>query len=314
MTDTSPNAMHGDIRAVDSARDLAASLPQRSPFREFLKALLVQPSGLIGFLVTLAICLAATFAPWVALWNPLETHYMDALVGPNATYWLGTDELGRDVFSRIIYGARPSLSVAAIAVLSGGSVGIALGVMSGYYRGWLETVLMRLCDIAFAFPLIIIGVCTVIVLGPSNFSVGIAVGIGVAPTFARLARAKVLESMEREYVMAARGMGATDLFIMTRHILPNIAAPLIVQLATAVYGAVIIASALDFLGMGAQPPAPSWGNMLQGGRLYLSQAPIYALAPGVALTVFVVGINLFAAALTNALDPRIRTEILEGRL
>lgn len=290
-----------------------SSLDKRSPFREFMRALVIQPSGAIGFAVTALIVLAAIFAPWVAPMNPLETHYMDALAPPGGAYLLGTDDLGRDVLSRIIYGARPSLSVAAIAVLSGGSVGIALGVVAGYYRGWLDGLLMRICDIAFAFPLIIIGVCTVIVLGPSNFSVGIAVGIGVAPSFARLARAKVLESMQREYVMAARGMGAGDLFIMTRHILPNIAAPLIVQLATATYGAVIIASALDFLGMGAQPPAPSWGNMMQGSRLYLSQAPLFALTPGIALTVFVIGINLFAAALTNALDPRIRTEILRGR-
>lgn len=291
----------------------ASLIPHRSPGREFLRALLVQPAGLVGLVVTLAIVLTAIFAPLVAPMSPLETHYLDALAPPSATYLLGTDDLGRDVLSRLIYGARPSLSVALTAVLSGGSIGIALGVVSGYYRGWIEALVMRTCDIAFAFPLILIGVCTVIIIGPSSFSAGIAVGIGVAPTFARLARAGVLEEMERDYVLASRGMGASDLFIVVRHILPNIAAPLVVQLATAVSAAVIIAAALDFLGMGAQPPLPSWGNMLQGSRLYLAQAPYYALAPGIALTIFVIGINLFAAALTNALDPRIRTQILQGR-
>ena len=179
--------------------------------------------------------------------------------------------------------------------------------------GVMEAVVMRACDITFAFRLILIGVCIVIILGPSIYSVGIAVGIGVLPMFARLARAEVLEEMERDYVKASRGMGGTDLFIVLRHIIPNIAATMVVQLASAVSGAVLIASALDFLGMGTQPPLPSWGNMLQASRLYLSQSPTYALAPGIALTVFVIGINVFAAALTNALDPRIRTEILMER-
>jgi len=280
---------------------------------EIVTALLVQPSGIVGLAITVVIVLVALFAPWIAPWPPLETHAMDALAGPSSTYWLGTDETGRDVFSRLIYGTQPSLTVAITAVLSGGSVGIALGIMAGYYRGVLEAVVMRACDIAFAFPLILIGVCIVIILGPSIYSVGIAVGIGVLPMFARLARAEVLEEMERDYVKASRGMGGTDLFIVLRHIIPNIAATMVVQLASAVSGAVLIASALDFLGMGTQPPLPSWGNMLQASRLYLSQSPTYALAPGIALTVFVIGINVFAAALTNALDPRIRTEILRER-
>lgn len=291
----------------------ATTAPRRNVVGEFWTALLVQPSGSIGLGITVLIALAAIFAPWIAPWPPLETHYADALAAPSAKYWLGTDDVGRDVFSRVIFGTRPSLLVAITAVLSGGSVGIALGIAAGYYRGIIDMLVMRFCDVAFAFPLILIGVCTVIVLGPSIFSVGFAVGIGIMPSFARLARAEVLEEMERDYVKASRGMGASDLYIVARHLLPNISATVVVQLATAVSGAVIIASALDFLGIGTQPPMPSWGNMLQASRLYLAQSPSYALAPGVALTVFVIGINMFAAALTNALDPRIRTEILKGR-
>ncbi len=286
---------------------------RRPVFREVMRSLLMQPSGSVGLTITVIIVLVAILAPLIAPWPPLETHYTEALVGPSAKYWLGTDEVGRDVLSRIIYGTQPSLTVALTAVLSGGLIGIILGIASGYYRGWFDALVMRICDIAFAFPLILIGICTVIILGPSIVSVGIAVGIGVLPSFARLARAEVLEEMDRDFVKASRGMGGSDVFIVIRHIIPNIAATLVVQLAGAVSGAVVIASALDFLGIGTQPPMPSWGNMLQASRLYLNQNPSYALAPGVALTIFVIGINILAAALTNSLDPRIRTEILKGR-
>lgn len=300
-------------RPPSSPQPSARAATKRSVPREVLRALLVQPAGLFGLSVTVLIWLMAACAGWIAPMDPLETHYMDALRAPGGGYLLGTDEVGRDVLSRLIFGARPSLGVALTAVLSGGLIGITLGLASGYYRGMLETLLMRACDIAFAFPLILIGICTVIILGPSTVSVGVAVGIGVAPMFARLARAEVLKEMERDYVHASRGMGARDIYILGRHILPNISAPLVVQIANAVSGAVIIASALDFLGMGTQPPTPSWGNMLQSSRLYLAQAPVYALSPGVALTIYVMGINLLAAALTNALDPKIRTDVLRGK-
>ena len=298
------------MSAVENAPPFVS---RRRVSREVMQSILAQPSGSVGLVITTVIVLMAVLAPWIAPWPPLETHYMEALSGPNAKYWLGTDEVGRDVLSRIIFGTQPSLAVALTAVMSGGTIGIVLGIAAGYYRGWFDALVMRICDIAFAFPLILIGICTVIILGPSIVSVGIAVGIGVMPSFARLARAEVLEEMDRDFVKASRGMGGTDVFIVIRHIIPNIAATLVVQLASAVSGAVVIASALDFLGIGTQPPMPSWGNMLQASRLYLNQNPSYALAPGVALTIFVIGINIFAAALTNALDPRIRTEILKGR-
>jgi ABC-type dipeptide/oligopeptide/nickel transport system permease subunit len=298
------------MSAVENAPPFVS---RRRVSREVMQSILAQPSGSVGLVITTLIVLVAVLAPWIAPWPPLETHYMEALSGPTAKYWLGTDEVGRDVLSRIIFGTQPSLAVALTAVMSGGTIGIVLGIAAGYYRGWFDALVMRICDIAFAFPLILIGICTVIILGPSIVSVGIAVGIGVMPSFARLARAEVLEEMDRDFVKASRGMGGTDVFIVIRHIIPNIAATLVVQLASAVSGAVVIASALDFLGIGTQPPMPSWGNMLQASRLYLNQNPSYALAPGIALTIFVIGINILAAALTNALDPRIRTEILKGR-
>ena len=171
---------------------------------------------------------------------------------------------------------------------------------------------MRVCDVVFAFPAVLVGIFAVVVLGPGVVPVAMAVGIASVPMFARLARAEVLEEMSHDFVRASRGMGATDRFVVVRHVLPNISTTLLVQAAAAVSAAVVLATALDFLGLGTQPPNPSWGAMLQSSRLYLPVAPVYAIAPGVVITVFVLSINLLAAALTNALDPRIRTKLLKA--
>jgi peptide/nickel transport system permease protein len=203
--------------------------------------------------------------------------------------------------------------VGTLAVLIGGLLGIGLGIAAGYYRGPLEAAIMRVFDVLFAFPLILVGVCAVVVLGPGPLSVALAVGIGATPMFARLARAETLEEMSRDFVKASRGMGGSDVWIMQRHVLPNITASIVVQMATAVSAAVVLASALDFLGLGAKKPDPSWGTMLQESRAYLSVAPPFALAPGIALTAFVIAVNMAAAARTNALNPRIRTKLLRRR-
>lgn len=275
-----------------------------------LSALLRQPAGLAGSILMAVFLLVALAAPYLAPFPPFETHVLDALNQPDATYLLGSDELGRDVLSRLIYGARPTIIVSFLSALGGGLIGAAAGIAAGYYRGYVDAGLMRISDALFAFPLILIGICTVVVLGSGQLQVGIALGIGITPAFARLARAEVLREMQRDFIFAARGMGAGDRWIVFRHILPNIGTTLVVQMATAASVSAVLASALDFLGLGTQPPDPSWGNMLQASRLYLAQAPIYALAPGILLTVFVVAINLVAAALTNALNPRTRTRIL----
>ncbi|QSE89805.1 ABC transporter permease [Rhodococcus pseudokoreensis] len=287
--------------------------PRRRVGRETLKALLRQPAGAIGAVLTVFFVVIALFAPWLAPHPPLLVDPFQALAGPSGAHWLGTDDLGRDVLSRLLYGVRPALIVGTVAVLVGGSIGIILGVLAGYYRGTFEAAVMRLCDIVFAFPLVLVGVCTVVILGPGVLSVGLAVGIGTMPLFARLARAETFEETSRDYIQASRGMGANTSWIVGRQILPNIAASMVVQMATAISVSVVIASSLDFLGLGTQPPAPSWGNMLQESRSYLAVAPVFAIAPGLILTVFVLAVNMLAAGLTNALDPRIRTKLVGQR-
>jgi peptide/nickel transport system permease protein len=288
-------------------------IPPSRTAREILLALIRQPAGIIGGTIILAVVVMAVFAPLLAPYSPTATDPSLVLAGPGHGHLLGTDDAGRDVLSRIIYGTRPALLVATLAVLVGGILGIGLGVIAGYTRGIVESVIMRICDVAFAFPLILIGICAVTVLGPGTFPVGLAVGIGVSPMFIRLARAEVLKQTSLDYLTAARGMGGTSRWIVRRHVFPNITTTMVVQLATTMSLAVVMASALDFLGLGTQPPTPSWGNMLQESRQYLSQAPLFAISPGVVLTVFVLAINLFAAALTNALNPRLRTRILRTR-
>lgn len=282
-------------------------------FKDVAIGVLRQPAGTLGLVVVLIVVLVAVLAPVLAPYSPTATDTNSILAGPGNGHLLGTDDAGRDVLSRLMFGAQPALIVGTVAVIVGGMVGILLGVLAGYYRGLIESVIMRLCDVAFAFPLILIGICAVVVLGPGVVPVGLAVGIGVAPMFARLARAEVLEEMSRDYVKASRGMGATAFWVVVRHVVPNIATTMVVQMATAISSAIVIASALDFLGMGTQPPAASWGNMLQASRQYLANNPVFAISPGVVLTIFVLGVNLFAAALTNALNPRIRTKILRTR-
>jgi peptide/nickel transport system permease protein len=281
---------------------------------EVATALIKQPAGQVGLAITLLIVLSALAAPILPIPDPIVADPSNPLASPDGVNWLGTDEVGRDVLSRLIFGARPALAVGTLAVIVGGLLGIALGISAGYYRGPIESVVMRVFDVLFAFPLVLVGVCAVVVLGPGVLSVGLAVGIGATPMFARLARAETLEEMSRDFVKASRGMGGNDLWIMLRHILPNITASIIVQMATAISAAVVLASALDFLGLGTRKPDPSWGTMLQDSRAYLDMAPTFALAPGLALTAFVIAVNMVAAALTNALNPRIRTKLLRGRL
>jgi len=302
------------------ARTDAATYPagaglgrRRSTALEVMSALLKQPAGQVGLAVIVLVVGGAIAAPVLHLQDPIQANPSNPMASPDGTNWLGTDEVGRDVLSRLVYGARPALAVGTLAVLVGGLLGVGLGIAAGYYRGPVEAFVMRVFDVLFAFPLILLGVCAVVVLGPGVLSVALAVGIGVTPMFARLARAETLEEMSRDFVRAARGMGGGDLWIMLRHILPNITASMVVQMATAISAAVVLASALDFLGLGTSKPDPSWGTMLQESRAYLAVSPTFALAPGVVLTVFVIAVNMAAAALTNALDPRIRTKLLRGR-
>jgi ABC-type dipeptide/oligopeptide/nickel transport system permease subunit len=262
------------------------------------------PMGAYGLATLVLMVLLAILAPVVAPYSPIEQHPGLELRPPGSQFLLGTDDLGRDLLSRILYGARVSFIVGVIATGLGATVGISTGLLAGYLGGWVDSVIMRCYDALLAFPGIIIGIAVISILQPSTVNVAYALAIGGMPFFARLMRSCVLSERERDYVYAARCIGARDGRIMFLHVLPNTLAPLLVQLSLAMGFAVLAEAGLSFLGLGTQPPDPSWGSMLNDSRAYLREAPWYGLWPGVALTVLLVGLNYLSDALRDALDPR----------
>jgi len=226
------------------------------------------------------------------------------LLGPNSGFWLGTDELGRDLLSRVIYGARPSLIVALMVVVIGGGLGILAGLAAGYFGGWVNALIMRLFDALFAFPPILLGFVIIAALGPGTTQVAYAIALAVVPTLGRVARSLVLKERHRDYVLAARCTGAGSARVMFLHVLPNAISPMIVNLALIMGFSVLAEASLAFLGLGTQPPLPSWGAMLNESRAYLRNDPWMAICPGVVLALLLLGLNYLADALREAFDPR----------
>ncbi|MCC6174828.1 MAG: ABC transporter permease [Chloroflexi bacterium] len=264
-----------------------------------------QPIGALGAMVVAIVVLMAALAPVIAPYEPTE-QTTRRLTAPNAQYLLGADEFGRDVLSRLVYGARISLYVGMVSVAIALVVGGVLGLVAGYYRGWPDALLMRLVDIMLAFPGIILAIVMVGMLGPGLNSSLVALGVVYAPTFARLARASTMVVSREEYATAARALGAGDRRILGRHIAPNILAPLITQASLAFSTAILAEAALSFLGLGTQPPEPSWGLMLGSGRKFMEVAPWLAVYPGLAIMLAVLGFNLLGDGLRDVLDPRAR--------
>ncbi len=264
------------------------------------------PIGFLGAAIVVLVVLLAMSADLITPYDPVW-QIDERLTPPNADYILGLDEFGRDVFSRIIYGARVSLYAGIVSVIAIAlPIGSVLGVLAGYFRGWIDTLLSRLVDIMFAFPALLLAITIVGVLGPSLTNTMIAIGIVYAPTFARIARGSTLGVANLDYITASRTIGAGSQRIIVRHVLPNIAAPLIVQTTLALSTAILIEATLSFLGLGTQPPMPSWGTMLGTGRRYMELAPWVAIYPGVAIMIAVLGFNLAGDGLRDALDPRLR--------
>lgn len=263
--------------------------------------------GLLGMGVVLALAVVALLAPLIAPYGPNDQNYGELLQPPGAGHWMGTDELGRDVLSRVLYGARISLLAGAISVAVALGFGLPIGLCSGYYRGFLdEVIVMRLTDAMQAFPFLILALALAAALGPGFINAMVAVGIGFTPGFIRVVRAQVLAQREQDYVQAARAMGATDLRIMFLHILPNSLAPILVQASLAMAAAVIFEAGLSYLGLGTQPPTPSWGSMLKIAQGYLVQASWMAVWPGVAIFIAVMGFNLLGDGIRDMMDPRSR--------
>jgi peptide/nickel transport system permease protein len=265
-------------------------------------------AGLIAGAVLIAFVLVAIFAPVIAPADPIAMNTIDRLKPPGAAGLLGTDVYGRDVLSRILYGARISLAIGALSVLACAIAGTVLGLIAGYVGRWPEYLIMRVMDVLFAFPSVLLAILVVSVAGAGLKSIVIAIATIYTPIFARIVRGSTLTVKNAEFVHAAVAAGAPSGRIIFRHILPNVAAPIIVQLALSLSGAVILEAALSFLGLGAVPPAPSRGSMLSENRTYMELAPWTVLYPGLALGLLVLSINIFGDALRDLLDPRLRAE------
>jgi peptide/nickel transport system permease protein len=273
-----------------------------------LAGLDVRRHGLLiagGVLVTLVV-LGALFAPWIAPYSPYDLDVASMLQAPSGAHWLGTDEVGRDELSRTIFAARISVEVALVAVTVGASGGLIVGIVSAYLGGLVDLGLMRLMELLFSFPAILLAVVLMASLGTSVLNAMIAIGIVFIPGFARLTRIATQQVLRQQYVDAARTLGMSDTRILLREILPNVITPVVVEAAVAFSYAVILESALSFLGLGAQPPEPSWGNMLNTGRGFMGRAPWLGLVPGLSLFLCVLGFNLLGDGLRDALDPHLK--------
>jgi peptide/nickel transport system permease protein len=263
-------------------------------------------SAMLGATILTILLLVAIFAPLVAPYDPLDQNPTAALKPPSGTYYFGTDDTGRDIFSRVVYGTRISLRIGLLSVGIGGLVGIALGVIAGYRRGLVDDAIMRLMDLMLAFPALLLALAVIAILGPGLFNAMIAIGIANIPIYTRVARGTTLSLRERDFVLGARTIGCRDSRIMARYILPNVLPPLIVLATLGIAGAILTAAGLSYIGLGAKPPSPEWGAMLTRGRNFLQQAWWYSTFPGLAIMITVLGINMLGDALRDALDPRLR--------
>ncbi len=280
---------------------------QRGGIREFLSRLIHARLAGLGMVIIILFALSAIFAPLIAPYSPTKQQITNGLKPPSAEHLLGTDQLGRDLLSRILYGGQASLQVGIIAVGMALLIGVSLGLIAGYWNNSpLESVIMRLMDAQLAFPPLVLALALVAALGPSLQDAIIAIGIVGIPTYARLKHGQVLSVRERDYIEAARASGATDWRIILRHILPNVTAPLIVQASLGVAFAILAEAGLSFLGVGVQPPTPSWGEMLNSGRGYLDIDPWLIIGPGMAIFLCVLGFNFLGDGIRDVLDPSLR--------
>ena len=265
-------------------------------------------AGVVGGLLVLFVTLCAVFAPLVTSYDPVALDPAARLQGPSLAHLVGTDQYGRDTFTRIAYGGRVSLLVAFSSVAVAALIGGVLGLLSGFYRGWFDALLMRVTDVLLSFPAILLAIALLAFFGGGTLNLVLAIGIIYTGPFIRVARAAVFTVREELYVEAGRALGAGDLRVLLLAILPNAAAPLIVETTLRLAYAILAEASLSFLGLGAQPPAPSWGQMIADGRSFLALSPWATVAPGLAIMVTVLGFNLLGDALRDALDPRLRAD------
>ncbi|BBZ15926.1 ABC transporter permease [Mycolicibacterium gadium] len=273
------------------------------------RLLLGNPVTVVSGAILIVIAVVALTANWIAPFGVNDVNVPDALQGPSGAHWFGTDELGRDVFSRVLVATQASLRVAVISVAFAVVVGVTIGVVSGYRGGWLDTIFMRVVDVMFAFPVLLLALAVVAILGPGMTTTILAIGIVYTPIFARVSRASTLSVRVEPYVSVSRSMGTGHLFILGRHIVPNIAGPLVVQTSLSLAFAILSEAALSFLGLGIQPPQPSLGRMIFDSQGFVTMAWWMAVFPGAAIFVTVLAFNLLGDGLRDVLDPKQRTMI-----
>jgi len=270
------------------------------------KRILENRIGIVGLIIIMANILVAVFAPWIATHDPLKIDISNQAAEPSMQFLFGTDEFGRDIFSRVIYGARISLFLCFLSVVFATIFGVIIGSVAGFYGKWVDNIIMRFMDAIMSFPAILLAIGIMAAVGASLYNVVIALGFVYIPRFARIVRGSVLSLKEKEFVEASIAMGNSDFVIIFRHILPNCIAPLVIQITASLAYAILAESALSFLGLGAPPPTPSWGNILTDGRNFMMDNAWMTVFPGIAITLAVLGFNLFGDALRDILDPRLK--------
>ncbi|WP_105419242.1 ABC transporter permease [Neorhizobium sp. T25_27] len=289
------------MTTIDQAPPVAAAKRDKSRAWRKMKK---NRSALVGAVIVLFFTILAVSAPILPIIDPVATSWTAIRKAPSAMYWLGTDDLGRDILSRMIWGAQASLMAGVFSVAIAVGIGVPFGLISGYFGGWVDMVISRITEALLAMPFLIMAIALAAFLGPSLMNAMIAIGLSAMPIFVRLTRGQVLAVKTEDYVEGARAVGLNHFEIMTRYILPNVFAPIIVQATLTIATAIIAEASLSFLGLGQQPPAPSWGSMLNVAKNFLSQAPWMAMWPGAAIFLVVIGFNLLGDGLRDALDPR----------
>ena len=276
----------------------------QSPGRLAVRRFLHRPAAVIGLAVVVIFIATALLAPWIAPFNPVKTSWTLIRKAPSWAHWMGTDEDGRDVLSRVIWGARASMMAGVVSVAIAAGIGVPSGLIAGFLGGRTDMVLSRIVDAMLAVPNLILAIALAAFLGPSLENAMIAIGVTAAPVFMRVSRGAAMDVITYEYIEAARALGNPAWRVMLRHVAPNILPPVLVQATLAIAGAIIAEAALSFLGLGQQPPLPSWGSMLNSAQRFLSQAPWLAVFPGAAIFLCVMSFNLVGDGLRDALDPR----------
>ncbi len=284
----------------------AESIARISEGRRFFRVLSSRGVVVFGAVVIIILIIVAIFAPWIAPYNPYEPDYDNTLLQPTREHLLGTDTIGRDTLSRIIYGARTSLVIGIITVSCASAVGMILGLMAGHFGGWTYIIIMRLIDALMSFPMILLALVVAALLGGGMRNVIIALSIALTPGYTRLMCGQALSVKENEYVLAGRALGASNLRIMLRHILPNCISPIIVVMSMMLGTTILAEAGLSFLGIGIVPPTAAWGSMINNGRQYLLTHPILSFAPGFVIMLVVLSFNMVGDGLRDALDPRLR--------